>query len=132
MVEAAALPVDEVFLEQPVRKWVLSFPYPLRFRFSCRLELMGKVLAKSVASQYMPVLQRGRDKLERLYRYFSRPAVSEKRLSLTSRRVLRYQLKTPYRDGTTYAFFELNSKLRARVTPAKRDRGRQSPGQVRL
>jgi hypothetical protein len=30
MAEAAALLVDEVFPEQPVRQWVLSFPYPLR------------------------------------------------------------------------------------------------------
>ena len=93
-----------------------------------------------------------RDKLERLCRYISRPAVSEKRLSLTSNGLVRYQLKTPYRDGTTHVFFEPldflarlavlvpkprvnltrfhgvfapNSKLRAQVTPAKRGKGRQ-------
>ena len=33
MAESAALLVDEVFPEQPVRQWVLSFPYPLRFLF---------------------------------------------------------------------------------------------------
>jgi len=43
-----------------------------------------------------------RKKLERLCRYISRPAVSEKRLSLTPDGNVRYQLKTPYRDGTTY------------------------------
>jgi hypothetical protein len=43
-----------------------------------------------------------RDKLERLCRYISRPAVSEKRLSLTSAGNIRYRLKTPYRDGTTH------------------------------
>ena len=43
-----------------------------------------------------------RDKLERLCRYISRPAVSEKRLSLTSAGNIRYQLKTTYRDGTTH------------------------------
>ncbi len=42
-----------------------------------------------------------RKKLERLCRYVSRPAVSEKRLSLTPNGAIRYQLKTPYRDGTT-------------------------------
>lgn len=88
-----------------------------------------------------------RDKLERLCRYISRPAVSEKRLSLTANGLVRYQLKTPYRDGTTHVFFEPldflarlaalvprprvnltrfhgvfapNSQWRARVTPAKR------------
>ena len=43
-----------------------------------------------------------RDKLERLCRYISRPAISEKRLSLTSAGNIRYQLKTPYSDGTTH------------------------------
>lgn len=35
------------------------------------------------------------DKLERLCRYISRPAVSEKRLSLTDSGKVKYQLKTP-------------------------------------
>ena len=39
-------------------------------------------------------------------RYISRPAVSEKRLSLTRGGNVRYQLKTPYRDGTTHVIFE--------------------------
>jgi len=47
-----------------------------------------------------------RDKLERLCRYISRPAISEKRLSLTSGGNIRYQLKTPYSDGTTHVIFE--------------------------
>ncbi|OGC90227.1 MAG: transposase, partial [candidate division Zixibacteria bacterium RBG_16_53_22] len=91
-----------------------------------------------------------RKKLERLCRYISRPAVSEKRLSLTPNGNVRYQLKTPYRDGTTHVIFEPldfiarlaalvpkprvnltrfhgvfapNSKHRALVTPAKRGRG---------
>ena len=42
-----------------------------------------------------------RQKLERLARYITRPAVSEKRLSLTPSGNIRYQLKTPYSDGTT-------------------------------
>ena len=47
-----------------------------------------------------------RDRLERLCRYISRPAVSEKRLSLTANGNIRYQLKTPYKDGTTHVIFE--------------------------
>ncbi len=64
-----------------------------------------------------------RDKLERLCRYISRPAVSEKRLALTSHGNVRYdvkgftnvagagmrgatQLKTPYKNGTTHVIFE--------------------------
>jgi hypothetical protein len=48
-----------------------------------------------------------RKKLERLCRYISRPAVSEKRLSLTPNGNVRYQLKTPYRDGTKHVIFDL-------------------------
>ena len=44
MAESAALLVDEVFPEQPVRQWVLSFPYPLRFLFASRPAIMGHVL----------------------------------------------------------------------------------------
>ena len=47
-----------------------------------------------------------RDKPERLCRYISRPAVSEKRLALSSNGKIRYQLKTPCRDGTTHVLFE--------------------------
>jgi hypothetical protein len=84
-------------------------------------------------------------------RYITRPAVSEKRLSLTLSGNIRYQLKTPYSDGTTHVIFEPldfiaklaalvpkprvnltrfhgvfapNSKHRVDVTPAKRDKGR--------
>lgn len=91
-----------------------------------------------------------RDKLERLCRYIARPAVSEKRLSLTAHGKVCYQLKTPYRDGTTHVLFEPmdfiarlaalvpkprvnltrfhgvfapNSQHRAQITPAKRGKG---------
>ena len=45
-------------------------------------------------------------KLERLCRYIARPAVSTKRLSLTRHGKVRYELKTPYNDGTTHVIFE--------------------------
>jgi len=97
-----------------------------------------------------------RDKIERLCRYIARPAVSEKRLSLTANGKVRYELKTPYRNGTTHVIFEPidcmarlaalvpkprvnltrfhgvfapNSKHRIHVTPAKRGRGRKKPEQ---
>ena len=98
----------------------------------------------------MATKTRERKKLERLCRCISRPAVSEKRLALTSQGKVRYALKTPYRDGTTHVIFEPldfiaklaalvprpranltryhgvlapNSKHRANVTPAKRGKG---------
>jgi hypothetical protein len=88
-----------------------------------------------------------RAKLERLCRYITRPAVSTKRLSITRNGRVRYELKTPWRNGTTHVIFEPldfisrlvalvprprvnltrfhglfapNSKYRSRVTPASR------------
>jgi hypothetical protein len=47
-----------------------------------------------------------REKLERLCRYITRPALSIQRLSLSSQGDVVYQLKRPYRDGTTEVVFE--------------------------
>lgn len=41
-------------------------------------------------------------KLEKLCRYITRPAISEKRLSIALQGRVRYQLKTPWRNGTTH------------------------------
>jgi len=109
------------------------------------LKVAGFSLHAGVAAQAWE-----RQKLERLARYVSRPAVSEKRLSLTPSGNTRYQLKTPYSDGTTHVIFEPldfigklaalvpkprvnltrlhgvfapNSKHRVDVTLAKRGRG---------
>ena len=97
-----------------------------------------------------------RAKLERLCRYVSRPPVATERLALTSSGQVRYQLKTPYRDGTTHivmepldlmarlaalippprmhltryhGVFAPHSRLRARVTPAKRGVGATKPAE---
>jgi hypothetical protein len=94
-----------------------------------------------------------RTKLERLCRYITRPAVSTKRLSMTRNGGVRYELKTPWRNGTTHVIFEPldfisrlvalipkprvnltrfhgvfapNSRYRAMVTPAKRGRGKNT------
>jgi len=94
-----------------------------------------------------------REKLERICRYIARPAIAEHRLLLTQNAMVRYQLKTPYRDGTTHVLFEPldftsklaalvpkprvnltryhgvfapNSKHRVQVTPAKRGKGAEA------
>jgi ribosomal protein S30 len=46
------------------------------------------------------------NKRERLCRYIARPALSEQRLSLTAAGKVRYQLKTPWRNGTTHVVYE--------------------------
>jgi hypothetical protein len=95
-----------------------------------------------------------KQKLERLCRYITRPAASEKRLWITSSGNFRYKLKTPYNDGKTHVIFEPldfigklaalvpkprvnltrfhgvfgpNSKQRSPITPARR--GRANPPQ---
>ena len=92
-----------------------------------------------------------REKLERLCRYVARPALSSKRLSMTRNGRVRYELKTPYSNGTTHVLFEPldfiarlvalvpkprvnltrfhgvfapNSNYRSLVTPAKRGKGK--------
>jgi hypothetical protein len=44
MAESAALLVDDILPVAPVRQWVLSFPYALRFLFATHLAVMGRVL----------------------------------------------------------------------------------------
>jgi len=45
MVESAAHLVDHVFPEAPVRQWVLTFPFPLRFLLAAEPRALAKVLA---------------------------------------------------------------------------------------
>ena len=44
MAETAALLSDEVFPDVPLRQWVISFPFPLRYLFAAQPQAMGKVL----------------------------------------------------------------------------------------
>jgi ribosomal protein S27E len=44
MAETAALLADEVFPDAPLRQWVISFPFPLRYLFAAYPQAMGKVL----------------------------------------------------------------------------------------
>ena len=63
-----------------------------------------------------------REKLERLCRYVSRPPMAAERMALTSSGHVRYQLKTPYRDGTTHIVLEpldLMARLAALVLPPR-------------
>jgi hypothetical protein len=112
-------------------------------------DTVGKVASFSLHSG-VAAKAHERSKLERLCRYISRPAVSEKRLSLTAQGKVRYQLKTPYKDGSTHVIFESldfivrlaslvpkprvnltrfhgvfapDSKHRTLVTPSKRGKG---------
>jgi len=41
MAKTAAYPADHVLARVPVRQWVLSVPYPLRFLLASRPEVVG-------------------------------------------------------------------------------------------
>ena len=67
-----------------------------------------------------------RDKVERLCRYIARPAVSTHRLERLPDGKISYELKTPYKNGTTHVVFEPNSKHRADVTRKTKIKNNQS------
>ena len=117
--------------------------------YESSIATVGKVAGFSLHAGVATKAQQ-RDKLERLCRYITRAPVSEQRLSLTAHGKVRYELKTPYRDGTTDVIFEPldfiarlaalvpkprvnltrfhgvfapNSKHRVQITPAKRGKG---------
>src|SRR3990167_4497084 len=120
-------------------------------------EISGQTLAKGGGfSLHAGVSAKSheRDKVERLCRYIARPAVSTHRMERLADGTISYELKTPYKNGTTHVIFEPldfiarlaalvpkprfhltrfhgvfapNSKHRASVTPAKRGKGNK-PG----
>jgi hypothetical protein len=47
-----------------------------------------------------------RERIERLCRYITRPALALERLSTNAAGQVVYQLTTPYRDGTSHVVFE--------------------------
>jgi hypothetical protein len=70
--------------------------------FSCSVgEVAGFSLHAGVVTK-----ANERKKLERLCRYITRPPVSTKRLTMTRNGRVRYELKTPWRNGTTHVIFE--------------------------
>ena len=67
------------------------------------------IIAAYRATQYAPILRR-RETFDELtatgrINLIGHLAISEQRLSLTNHGMVRYQLKTPYRDGTTHVSF---------------------------
>ncbi len=91
-------------------------------RWKCRIttEELG-VLGNRISRRVAKFLERW-GFLERsggvpLCRYIARPAVSEKRLSLLEDGRIRYELKTPYRDGTTHVAAPAHPEPAALVRP---------------
>ena len=62
MAETAAHLVEHVLPEQPIRQWVLSFPYPLRFLFATR---PAEIRLPGCASAGFERASSGRDEVTR-------------------------------------------------------------------
>ncbi len=69
------------------------------------IDLLGKIAGFSLHAGVSTKAGQ-RDKLERVCRYMARPPIAVRRLSLTPEGKIRYELKTPYRNGTTHMVFE--------------------------
>lgn len=72
-------------------------------------EINGQTLAKGGGfSLHAGVSAKShqRDKVERLCRYIARPAVSTHRMERLVDGTISYELKTPYKNGTTHVVFE--------------------------
>src|SRR5437016_2511990 len=72
-----------------------------------RMNQMSKLWQKPV--DFLCMLEsvpNQRDKVERLCRYIARPAVSTHRMERLPDGAICYELKTPYKNGTTHVVFE--------------------------
>ena len=60
MADTAAHLVDRVLPEVPVRQWVLTLPYPLRYRCAYDAKLMSEVLKVFLRSLFASLRRRAR------------------------------------------------------------------------
>ncbi|NRB36978.1 MAG: transposase zinc-binding domain-containing protein [Pseudomonadales bacterium] len=60
MAQTAALLSDHIFPHQPVRQWVLSLPFPLRFLLSAKPELITPVLKTMVRAISSALIKKAR------------------------------------------------------------------------
>ena len=90
MAERAAHLVDHVVPDVPVRQWVLSLPYRLRYRLAWDHDLCCAVVAVflSVVLGWL------------------RSPVTQERFHLTADGQVRLELRQPWRDGTTDVVFD--------------------------
>ena len=61
MADTAAHLVDRVFPHVPVRQWVLSFPYALRYRLAYDAPLVSAVLAIFTKTVFASLIRRARE-----------------------------------------------------------------------
>jgi hypothetical protein len=61
MADTAAYLVDRVIPDVPVRQWVLSLPFPVRYRVAFDTELLGKVLGVFIRAVFSSLKRRARD-----------------------------------------------------------------------
>ncbi len=111
MVESAAHLVDHVFPEAPVRQFVLTFPFPLRFLLAAQPKALTRYSVPPRDEEPdIPLLARlygfslhaasvceahQRSKLERLCRYITRPPVAAEASRRSIQQGLRCRVNWP-------------------------------------
>ena len=94
-----------------------TIPAIIEENYSSAVKLNGFSLHAGVVCQ-----AKERQKLERLCRYISRGALSEKRLSIGKQGQVIYRLKSPYNNGTTHVVFspmDFMARLAALIPPPR-------------
>ena len=131
MADSAALLVDEVLPHEPMRQWVLSVPFPLRFVFASRPEIMGKVLGivyRTIATHLIKKAGFTRKTAHTgavtlIQCFGGAPNLNIHLMCMDARMPRAHgcagatELKTPYRDGTTHVTALAHPALAALVHP---------------
>jgi hypothetical protein len=106
---------------QPTLRWMLSCDRPKQSRDDVPDEPMAEVAGVNLHAKVV-IDGRDRERVERLVRYITRPALSEERLQRLEDGRVQLTLKSMWRDGTRAFIFEpfdLIARLLAAVPPPK-------------
>jgi len=102
MADSAAHLVDEVLPEKPIRQWVLSVPFQLRYLFATQPQVMSKVLTivhraiSTFLSRLVSLVPKPRTNLTRFHGVFSRgghPPNSKLRRKIVPEKPVQVEIK---------------------------------------
>ena len=115
MANTAAHMVDEVLPDVPIRQWVISFPFRIRYLLAYDPKLccaVRRIFVRSgrrrlFGSHAKVLVSEGqRNRLEHLCRYVARPAIATQRLALSPDGRVIYGLRRHWSDGTSAVSFD--------------------------
>ena len=115
MADTAAHLVDEVLPDVPIRQWVISFPFRIRYLLAYDPKLccaVRRIFVRSgrrrlFGSHAKVLVSEGqRNRLEHLCRHVARPAIATQRLALSPDGRVIYGLRRHWRGGTCAVSFD--------------------------